>query len=104
MALVAGPVLTGVGAYLMKDSYEIVGSGGGYMAIRESGTTTAGKIICAAGIATTLTSIPFFIAAGKAKREARLMMRDESTTYLGKRISVPGISLQIRFWQPWIEK
>jgi len=95
-ALVLGSALTGTGVYLMnKDPYELSGAGG-YYSLRESKNLVIGKIICAAGIGTALASIPLFISAGKARKELKLLMKDETTSFLYRRIAVPSFCLQVQ--------
>ena len=97
-AVVLGPLLTGVGVYLAnKEPFTISGGGGGSISVRESNTAIIGKMICTTGIITTLSSISFFISAGKAKKEAMLILSDESISYLNQRIAVPSLGLHITF-------
>jgi hypothetical protein len=97
-AVVLGPILTGVGVYLSnKDPFTISGGSGSSISVRESNTAIIGKIIGTTGIITTLSSIPFFISAGKTKKEAMLVLPDESVSYLNKRVAVLSLGLHIVF-------
>ena len=96
IAVISGPVLTGFGAYIASKSRPSLSfTGGGYVTIRKSTGEIAGACIGAFGVITTLTSIPLFISSARAKREAALVLREETTSFLNKKISVPGISLRI---------
>jgi hypothetical protein len=95
-ALIIGPIVTAFGIYVSnKDPYTISQSGSS-MTIRENKTVVIGKVIGTTGILTTLTSIPLFILAGKAKREAKLVLSDQSTSFLRSRITVPSFGIQIK--------
>jgi len=95
-ALIVGPIVTGFGIYLSnKDPYTISQSGSS-ITIRENKTVVIGKVIGTTGILTTLTSIPLFILAGKAKREAKLVLSDQSTSLLRSRIAVPSLGILIK--------
>jgi hypothetical protein len=95
-ALIVGPILTGLGVYLgNKDAYSISQSGG-YITFRERQTVVIGKVIGTTGILTTLTSIPLFIFAGKAKREAKLILTEQSSSFLSSRIAVPSLGIQVK--------
>ena len=96
IALTAGPVLTGIGAYIAsKNGPTINFTGGGYVTVRNSNGSVIGGSIGALGIITTLSSIPLFISSAKAKREAALILKNEPTGLLNKKISVPGLSLRV---------
>ncbi|HJW18037.1 MAG TPA: hypothetical protein VJ499_12985 [Flavisolibacter sp.] len=95
-ALIIGPIVTAFGIYVSnKDPYTISQSGNS-MTIRENKTVVIGKVIGTTGILTTLTSIPLFILAGKAKREAKLVLSDQSTSMLRSRITIPSFGIQIK--------
>jgi hypothetical protein len=95
-ALIVGPIVTGFGIYLSnKDPYTISQSGSS-ITIRENKTVVIGKVIGTTGILTTLTSIPLFILAGKAKREAKLVLSDQSTSLLRSRIDIPSVGILIK--------
>lgn len=97
VALASGPILTGVGIYLIKHSPDRVVVGPNYLYVEENKNGKIGAVIAATGILTTLSSIPLFISSGKAKREARLVFSDQSTTILNRRMSVPSLGWQISF-------
>jgi len=94
-ALVAGPILTGAGIYLIKHSPDRVVAGPNYLYVEENKNARIGAVIAATGVLTTLSSVPLFISAGRAKREAKLVLSDQTATILNRRISVPSLGWQV---------
>ena len=95
VALIGGPVLTASGLLLFNREPSVVVAGNGWIQVRDSPSGTAGSIIAAAGVITTLTSIPLFISSARSKREAQLLLKEESTSFLNKQISIPGLTLRV---------
>jgi hypothetical protein len=95
-----GSVLSGAGILVLSKYGSVdaatIGNSMAATANHEPHQVYAGILIWA-GVASTITSIPLFIASRKAKRKAMLFFSDESTTLLHKKISVPSISAQFNF-------
>lgn len=97
IALIGGPALTAAGILLFKREPSVVVGGNGWLEVRNSPSATIGSVIAAAGVITTLSSIPLFISSARNKREAKLLLKEESTSFLNKQIRIPGIALRIEF-------
>jgi|GEM_PF-6004436 len=96
VALATGPVLLGAGIYIaQKNGPTLSGSGGGSFTVRENNVGVLGASIGVLGLATTISSIPLFISSSKAKKEATLLLKNESTGYINQRVSLTSLSLQI---------
>jgi len=96
IAITGGPVLMGIGALIVSKSGPTLQPVGGGFSVRKSDGEIVGGSIAAFGMITTLTSIPFFISSTKARREAALLLKNESTSFLKTEIAVPGITLRVR--------
>lgn len=96
VTLSSGPVLTALGIFIASNHGPELGTaGGGSYSVQNSEVGTIGGIIGVAGIAATLSSIHFFISSAKFKKKANLVLTDQSTSFLGKAIIVPGIGIKI---------
>ncbi len=101
LASIVGPVVGGVGLiiYLKQPALAITGGVGPGVSVREntSATRVISGIAAGFGVATTLTIIPLHIGAAKAKRNANLIVTNESTGLLKNSITIQGIGLQVHF-------
>lgn len=99
MALIGGPVLTATGVYIAsKGGPTLSGAGGGWVTVRNNDSRSLiGSAIGVLGIATTLSSLPLFIAASKNKRQAALLLKDQPTSFLNRPVDVPGLTLTLCF-------
>jgi hypothetical protein len=94
---IAGPVLTGIGLYLYnKKTMEAVPGGAG-MQEKRSPARLIGLLMGSLGITTTVCSIPLFVSAAALKREARLVLSHQSTSYSSPYFALPGLSVQVNF-------
>lgn len=97
VALGGGMALSGVGIhFLRKDPYEI-GNNGSTLTVSESDNHVLGACLLGLGVTSILTSPFLFIHAGRLKHKAKLLLSDESTSFLNKKISVPSAGIQIDF-------
>lgn len=88
-AAIAGPVLTGVGLYLLHQEQATDWR-------RESSTKMYGAVVSSIGFLVSVSSIPLFIAAGKSKHEAMLLLKAGSTAVVHHRL-IPEAGLQLNF-------
>lgn len=96
IALSAGPVLTGIGIYIVnKSGPKLIPAGGGFYAVRSSNGELIGGLIGATGILTTASSIPLFISSTKYKKKAALLLTDQTTSYTTLKIFVPSFTVAI---------
>lgn len=94
---VTGPVLTGIGLYLYnKKTMEAVPGGAG-MQEKRSPVRMIGMLMASLGITTTVCSIPLFVSAASLKREARLVLSSQSTSYIHSNLALPGLGVQVNF-------
>jgi uncharacterized membrane-anchored protein YitT (DUF2179 family) len=96
IALISGPVLTGVGVYIIsKHASDSRGALPG--AFNGSGTYAGsiGTAIGVTGVLTTLLSIPLFMSASNAKKEARLIFTEQSTGCTFRKIAIRAVGLQL---------
>lgn len=68
VALASGPLITATGIYIHNQS-------------SNKTANDLGSIVTAAGIITTLSSIPFFISSGRLKRQAQILLKNESVSF-----------------------
>ena len=95
VALATGPVLLGAGLYIAQKNGPTLSSSGGSISVRESNVGALGASIGVLGLATTISSIPLFISSSKAKKEAALLLKNESTGFINRKVSLTSLSLQI---------
>lgn len=94
---VVGPVLTGIGLYLYnKKTMEPVPGAAG-MQEKRSPIRVIGLLMGSLGITTTVCSIPLFVSATSLKREARLVLSSQSSSYINSHLALPGLGVQISF-------
>jgi hypothetical protein len=84
---VAGPILCGTGLYLLNKK----GPGNGLP--DTSPTKLYGALLGSLGLTLSISSYTLFVAAGKTKKEARLVLTAHSATYLNRRLAVAGVQL-----------
>jgi hypothetical protein len=97
ISLGGGLALSAVGiALLKKDPNTLTANGSGWT-VTESDNHVLGGVILGLGTVTTLTSPFLFARAGRLKHKAKLVLSDESTSFLSKKLSVPSIGVQIGF-------
>lgn len=97
VALGGGLALSGIGIhFLRKDPYELA-SNGSTLTVSESDNHVLGACLLGVGVTSVLTSPFLFVHAGRLKHKAKLLLSDESTSFLNKKISVPSIGIQINF-------
>lgn len=84
---VAGPILCGAGLYLLNKK----GPGNGLP--DTSPTKLYGALLGSLGLTLSITSYSLFVAAGKTKKEARLVLSTQTSTYLNRRFTVAGVQL-----------
>lgn len=98
MALIGGPVLTATGVYIASKGGPTLSGGGGWVTVRNNDSRSLiGSAIGVLGIATTLSSVPLFIAASKNKRQAALLLKDQPTGFLNRPVDVTGLTLALSF-------
>jgi hypothetical protein len=98
IASVTGPLMAGVGFYMLSRESSVSLSGsGGYMSVREntSANRMFGTILAGVGCATTITILPLIIRSAKAKKQANLILSNQSTGFLKLRKPVPSLGLRI---------
>lgn len=95
-SLIVGPLETAAGIYIVNKQRDRAISMYGTTNNLDQSAMLVGRIITATGIVTTLMSIPLFIASGKAKRDARLQVKDQSMGYRNPYVPVTGLSLAVK--------
>jgi hypothetical protein len=97
IALGGGIALSAIGIHLMqKDPYTTTLTASS-LTVRRSDNYIWGASLLALGVTSALSSPFFFLRAGRLKHKARLMMSDESTSFLNTKIFVPSFALKISF-------
>lgn len=100
VAAATGPLLTGIGIYLLsKESSISISGSGGWISVSENNSPNRvyGTILATVGTLTTISIVPLLVKSSKAKTQAMLLVSDQSTTLFRSRIAVPSLGLQIRF-------
>jgi hypothetical protein len=95
IALIGGPAITAAGIMVSRNLERSRFTG-----FPVSSTTAKwdiGNYVAVLGVITTLSSVPLFLSSAKYKRAANLLLTNQGTTFLDKKIPVPGISLRISF-------
>lgn len=93
---IVGPLLTGTGIYLYN-LRNTTRSPDGSLREKHSSARIFGLLIGSLGITTTICSIPLFLSAAETKREAKLVLSQQSAAYLNRNIAVPGVGLRVNF-------
>ncbi|MDQ3279094.1 MAG: hypothetical protein M3Q06_12265 [Bacteroidota bacterium] len=93
---VVGPLLTGTGIYLytLRNTTRLPD---GSVQEKHSSARILGLLVGSLGISTTICSIPLFVSAAETRKEAKLVLSQQSAAYLNRAISVPGVGLRVNF-------
>lgn len=87
--------LSAIGIHLLKKDPNTITSNGTGLVVSESDNHLWGGVFLGIGVATTLSSPFFFIRSGRFKRKAKLLLSDESTSFLNQKLSIPSVGIQI---------
>ncbi len=78
ISLAGGPVITAAGLIIsVKNNSSSVFYGD----VNPNKSVDFGRIIAAVGVVSTLASIPLFLSASKYKQKAKLLLKNESTSF-----------------------
>ncbi len=97
VTLGCGLVFSGVGLHLIKKEQYVFTPNSTGWSVSRSDNYIWGKTLLVLGTASAITSPFLFIHAGKLKRKAKLMLSDESTSLLNKKLSIPSVGIQVPF-------
>lgn len=86
-----GPLLTGVGLYLLNKETSAP------TLQNNSPNQLYGTLLSSLGIVVSVSSISLFVSANKTKKQAQLLLSGEPVSFLYNRVPVLKIGVQIQF-------
>jgi hypothetical protein len=99
-AAIAGPVLMGVGIYMIRRHNAAQGrtSGAGTInSYSQNRTGEIGALIGVSGTLLTIYSVPLFILSSTTKKQASLILSDQSACFHQANTPLPALGIQITF-------
>ena len=99
-AAIAGPVLMGVGIYMIRRYNASLGrySGAGTVnSYSQSRTGEIGALIGVSGTLLTIYSVPLFILSSNTKKQASLILSDQTTGFHQATSLLPAIGILLTF-------